>query len=43
MRMNRRYANVLPNRPFLRAWLKFHRAAGLILCFAVFVLVFKAA
>ena len=42
-RMNRRYANVLPNRPLLRAWLKFHRAAGLILCFSIFVLVFKAA
>jgi hypothetical protein len=41
-RLNRRTAAQLPNRTLLRLWLRVHRFLGLIICLAIFILVFKA-
>jgi hypothetical protein len=43
LRMNRRYASVLPERKVLRWYLSFHRLMGLVVCLAIFILVVNAA
>lgn len=43
LRMNRRYASVLPERTVLRWYLSFHRLVGLVTCLAIFILVVNAA
>lgn len=43
LRMNRRFANVLPERMLLRWYLSLHRLIGLVICLAIFILVVNAA